>query len=64
MKRRHRPGSELHRPRLAVYPSVSKVYLLVIKIGFNTLSNFNRRFQEIKAMTPCEYRKKFQQNKK
>ncbi|WDE95697.1 AraC family transcriptional regulator [Lentisphaera profundi] len=27
--------------------------------GFNTLSNFNRRFQEIKGMTPREFRKRY-----
>jgi AraC-like DNA-binding protein len=26
-------------------------------VGFNTVANFNRRFQEIKGVTPSEFRK-------
>ena len=26
-------------------------------VGFNNVANFNRRFLEIKGMTPSEYRK-------
>ena len=27
------------------------------EVGFNNVANFNRRFQEIKGVTPSEFRK-------
>jgi AraC-like DNA-binding protein len=28
-----------------------------LEVGFNSMANFNRRFQDIKGMTPSDYRK-------
>ncbi len=33
------------------------IALVAYEVGFNNLANFNRRFQDIKAMTPSEYRR-------
>ena len=35
---------------------------IAFDVGYNTLSNFNRRFMEIKSMTPRDYRKKIRQD--